>query len=97
MIVEPDRGVMIAVRLSGAFAVGALGGAFYYLALWRTVGLIIHGAVAVQAAALQLARFMGIGMVLVAVARGGGVALLMALFGILAARFVAIRRLGARP
>jgi len=88
------RGLPTALALGSAFAVGALGGAVYYHTLWRTAQLITTSGVVFKAAAVQLARFILIAMMLAMVAHVGAAALLAAMLGIRASRFIVLHSCG---
>lgn len=93
---EAVSGLPTARACAGAFAVGVLGGAVYYHTLWRAVRLITVSGAAFAAAALQLARLMLIATMLAMVAHFGGAALLTAMLGILASRFVVLQACGGQ-
>jgi F1F0 ATPase subunit 2 len=82
---------------AGWLAIGALIGAFHYLALrWNTRALIAGQSVPL-AVAMQLARLAGIACILAIITRNyGALPLLIATLGILASR-AAVLRLGVGP
>lgn len=75
------------------FAVGAVAGFGYFLALWWSVGLFARGG-ALAAILTQLARFAALAAVFFALAKFGALALLSGALGLLFARRLLLRRLG---
>ena len=74
-------------------SVGGLAGAAYFAALWRNVTLFESGATP-RALALLVARFFGLALVLVGLAKFGALALLAGAAGLLVARQIVMRRYG---
>lgn len=93
---EAVSGLPTAQVCGGGFVVGVLGGAVYYHALWRAVRLITISGAAFAGAVSRLVRLMLIAMMLAMVAHFGGAALLTAMLGILAARFVVLHSCGGQ-
>jgi len=92
-----DQPALLAAQAAAWLCCGALIGAFHFLTLRWSVGLLAAGRVPLLAMTLQLTRFALLAGALGMIARGvGAVPLLVATAGILAARTAAIR-LGAQP
>ncbi len=86
----------LALQFSAGALAGALLGYAYFKALWWNVALIDKGSAA-TALLLFLARFTLLATAFFGLARFGALALLAGAAGLLAARRVALRRLGGPP
>ncbi len=81
------------LRLAGFFALGALGGALYFYAVWRSALALARGGGASKTFIFLAGRFALIGAVLAFAAMRGGGPLLAAAAGLLLARAATMRRL----
>jgi len=87
---------LIAELLIGLAAGIAIGAAHYFL-LWRNVERLTSNGSISHALALHLGRFLVTGAALYFVAHLGALPLAAALLGIIAARIIIGRRIGAAP
>jgi F1F0 ATPase subunit 2 len=74
---------------------GALAGAAYFWAVWKTAGVLTGGRGRVGALGLTLLRFALLAGFLIVAARNGAGPLLAAALGVLLARLAVVRRLGS--
>jgi len=84
------------VALGLAVGAGALIGAVHYLSLSFTVRQFVEPTGLMPALMVQIGRFAVTGAALAVIAQFGALPLLMATAGVLAARTVAVARLGVR-
>lgn len=75
--------------------VGALAGAAYFWAVWKTAGFMAEGGSRVGALGFTALRFALLAAFLIAAARSGAGPLLASALGILLARLAVVRRLGS--
>lgn len=92
-VIDPDASLTFALQGVIGFAVGAVAGLGYFLALWWNVGLFARGG-ALAAVFAQLVRFAALAVVFFALAKFGALALLSGALGLLFARRLLLRRLG---
>jgi hypothetical protein len=94
LVSHPPRAII--ALLIGLTAGVAIGAAHYFL-LWRNVERLTSDGSVSQALAPHLGRFLVTGAALYFVARLGALPLAAALLGIIGARIVIGRRIGAAP
>jgi hypothetical protein len=79
-------------RLSAFAAAGGIGGALYFLAVWRSTKALAGGARLSKALVPMLARFLLMGLLLGLAARQGAAPLLATAAGVLLGRALVLRR-----
>jgi hypothetical protein len=81
-----------ALRLAGFLALGGVGGAFYFYAVWRNALALAGGAGLGRTLAFMLGRFVLLGALLVFAALHGAGPLLASAAGVLTARVWTLRQ-----
>ncbi len=85
----------MAIEAALAFGAGIAIGILHFRLLWWNARLFVRAGSALAATALQLARFGVLGLVLFVMAKSSAAVLLAGGLGLLIARHIVIRRIGA--
>lgn len=93
---DPPTLALVA-RTAAALAIGLIAGLAFFSMLWRATHLLATGRSPMRAVALHFLRLVLIAGVLALAAWQGALPLIAAAIGLTAARYLAVRRIGAAP
>ena len=91
----PSSMPLLIVEIMSGIAIGAGIGATHYYLLWRNVEMLVSSQSLKRAMALQIIRLFLTGAALYLIARFGALPLVAAALGLVGARVVVVRRIGA--
>lgn len=92
----PSSIPLLILEVVAGFAVGAGIGATHYYLLWRNVEMLMSSQSLKRAMALQIIRLFLTGAAFYLIARFGALPLVAAALGLVGARMLVVRRIGAK-